>query len=534
MKNNNTSKIIFNVVQKDKRYEIIYSVYQLLQIVEKKKKEKDTSPIELKFSVEGEEVSFSCTIEDIMNYIHRAELQVNIIPRKIETYLIDITQLFSRKDVLKNKGREEEIEKIWSYLSKQERNNAILVGGVDVGKTTVAYEIARRIATGECPNQFKKCRFLEFNTKALLQVNGDILYNNEINRIKKFINETNENIIIFVDNFLHMKYDTKLIMMLHEFLKQKNIKFIATVGYNDFENYFISDKSINKYLNEIEILPPQPEEIFDIIEKRVLMMQRQYKVKISKKMLNFAIATASLADSISEEPGNVLNVLDRAFAEASRKEKKVVDKQCIVNCYNSYLKLYKNTSLEDKKMIAYHEIGHYILFKNCSELVDVKVEFVSILPMLDFLGVNHTHNILGKALNYTKEYYEDLITVYLGGRIGEAKLTNKFSTGASSDLNIANTIAKQMIMIYGFSDDPKNKNRSYMTNYCYSDDFLLTEKHKETINDEILNTISKCFKKAESIINDNLKLMERLANELVENEIMTDEDLESICKEYQN
>lgn len=534
MKKKNEPKVAFNIIKKDKRYEIVYTTYELLQMVEKKKKEKDTSPVQLKFSIDGEQIDISFTTEEIIKYVKLAELQLKIIPRKLETYLIDITQNFTGKNILKVNGRDEEIEKIWSCLSKKRQSNAILVGDTDVGKTTIAYEIARQISTSECPAQFRGIRFLELNTSEILEIKSNFLRDAETERIRDFIIKEKENIIIYVDNFLHMKCDEKLLLLLHEILKKHNIKFISTIRYEDFEQYFLSDNFINKYLNEIEILEPEPEEIFDMIKAKVILLQKQYKVKISKKMVNFAIATASLTDSISSEPGNVLNILDRAFSEASRKEKKIVDKQCILSCYNSYLKLYKNTTIEDKKMIAYHEIGHYILFKKCPALLDIKVEFVSILPMLDFLGINHTHNILGKALNYTKEYYEDLITVYLGGRVGEAKLTNKFSTGASADLNVANTIAKQMIMLYGLSNDSKNKNRSYVINYLYSDDFLLTEKHKEAINDEILSIIGECFEKAESIINNNLELLERLANELVEKEIMTDEELESICKEYEN
>jgi cell division protease FtsH len=184
-------------------------------------------------------------------------------------------------------------------------------------------------------------------------------------------------------------------------------------------------------------------------------------------------------------------------------------------------------------MIAYHEVGHYIMHRKCQNLTDKKIDFVSILPMLDFLGVNYSHTILGKNLNYTKEYFEDVISMKLGGRVGESKITKKFSTGASADLDQANSCAKEMIMLYGLSENPKSQNRSYVYNYYYLNDSLMTEKMKKEINKEIQSIIDKGFKKADDIINENLGLLEAIVDELLKKEILTGEELEAICNEYE-
>ena len=270
-----------------------------------------------------------------------------------------------------------------------------------------------------------------------------------------------------------------------------------------------------------------------MIETRVKQLQRQHKVKISKKTIDLAIATSWLADSVSVEPGNVLNVLSAAFSEAKRKGKKVVDKQCIISYYNTNNKLYGKVSLDEKRITAYHELGHYIILKKYQDFIGLKIKFVSILPMMDFLGINVWYNELGKKMTCEREYFEAIIASYLGGRVAEAKITNKFSSGASADLDYADSIAKEMIMIYGLSNNNENANRSYMLNYYYLTDSLLTEKKKEEINSEIGEIMNECFKKAEEIINANLPLIKRLADELVEKQIMTDEELEAICKEYE-
>jgi len=531
MKKNSESMVVFDITINDEIYRINYPTNELRRLLNEAAEKKEGFKFEI--PIKGETYSFTCKVEDIMKWVKMSELRKSIVPKKLEGYVIDVTQNLSTKNVLKIEGRDEEIEKIWSCLTKKQNSNAILVGPTDVGKTATAYEIARQISTNECPKEFSKSRVIMINTSELLGIESEFLYKTKLDQLKKFIVTNKEDIIVFVDKLLHMKFDVKLIQLLHEMLITHNVKFISTSSNEDFDRYFMEDNFINKHLNEIEIIEPEPEELFDLIKPRALMLQKNYKVKISKKMLRFAISTASLSNSVSSEPGNVLNVLDRAFSEAKRKGKKTVDKECILSCYNSYLKLYKNTSLEQKKIIAYHEAGHYILFKKCKNLSDIKVEFVSILPMLDFLGVNRFHTVLGKELNYTAEYFEDFIAVDLGGRVGESKITNKFSTGASADLDSASECAKRMIMIYGLSSNEKNQNRSYLRNYCYLNDSLFTEKKKELIDEEIQQIIEKGFKKAEETINSNLQLLERIANELVEKEILSDEELEEICKEYE-
>jgi hypothetical protein len=531
----NDGIVAFRIEVDGKFYDVQYSTEYLREIL-KKRKETDTKA-QFKCIVEGKEYSFLISIEDVKELIKKAERAVELsrrfIPRSLEGYLIDVTQNLSKKEIVPEKGREEEIEKIWSCISKKKNSNAILVGDIDVGKTTTAYEIARQITKNECPVKFTHSRVIMINTPEILKIKKEFVKKRICDTILEFFAKEKKNIVVYVDKLLHMKCDLYLIQLLHKILIEYNIRFIATINGDDYDDYFAEDKSINKYINVIEILEPEPEEIFNMIEKRVLVLQKQYKVSIPAEMVHFAIATASLSNSVSSEPGNVLNVLDRAFSEAKRKGKETVDKQSILSCYNSYLKLYNNTSPEEKRGIAYHEIGHYIMFRKCQNLTNIKIEFVSILPMLDFLGVNHFHTILGEKLNYTKEYFEDMISAYLGGRVGEAKVTDKFSTGASADLECANSCAKKMIMIYGLSEKPNSKNRSYVYNYYYLNDSLMTEKMKEEINDEIQDIINNGFKKAEEIITENLGLIGKLVDELLEKEILSGDELEAICNEYE-
>ena len=182
-------------------------------------------------------------------------------------------------------------------------------------------------------------------------------------------------------------------------------------------------------------------------------------------------------------------------------------------------------------MIAYHEVGHYIVAIMCENVKDEKIAFVSILPMMDFLGVNWPYKILGKTLNYTKDYYIDHIAIYMGGRIAEKLVTLKNSTGASSDLACANSIAENMITIYGFSEN-KNENRSYVTRSLELKSYLISEDRKNEFNEEIQKYVDEGYKRAEKIINENKGLIAAIVEKLLKEEILTGEQLTKICEEY--
>lgn len=329
-----------------------------------------------------------------------------------------------------------------------------------------------------------------------------------------------------------MKTDYWLIKMLNALIVAYKIPFITTCSTEDFDTYFLQDGTIAKHLNEVYVEEPELEELQPMIKNHIESFEKKYKVKIDDNMIKFGIYTSCLSESISCNPGNVISIFEKAFLEARRKGKKNVDKQSILSCYNTYLKLYNNTSEDEKRMIAYHETGHYIVSQKCLNVKDEKIAFVSILPMMDFLGVNWPYKITGKTLNYSREYFIDQIAMYLGGRIGESILTQKDSTGACSDLNAANSIARDMIMFYGLSKEASNKNRSYINEYG-ARDYLISDEKKAQLDKEIQSIINEGNEHAEKIIEDNKELLGIIAERLLVDEILTGEQLEQICKEYE-
>ena len=162
-------------------------------------------------------------------------------------------------------------------------------------------------------------------------------------------------------------------------------------------------------------------------------------------MIRFAILTGlHLSSSNSSNPESTLDIINFALADAKRKEQKEVIKLNILSYYYIDFKLAKRTNEDEKWITAYHEVGHYLVSQMSDNIRNFKNAFVSILPIEGALGLTANYWDSGKQLTCSKDYYIDEIAFSLGGRVGEAIYTSKFSSGAQQDLISANAMAEKL------------------------------------------------------------------------------------------
>ena len=186
---------------------------------------------------------------------------------------------------------------------------------------------------------------------------------------------------------------------------------------------------------------------------------------------------------------------------------------------------------ETKRSTAYHETGHYLLMVKNEHVYDEKVAFASILPMMDFLGVTWPYTIEGQYNGYSREYYIDQIAIYMAGRIGEYVYTKEYTTSLSSDIQIAENIAENAVMRLGLSENEQLQKRCYISNGLVKES-ILSEYKKKEIDEEVQKLMDEGYARAEKIINENKELLSIIAEKLLENEILTGEELEKICEDY--
>ncbi len=490
----------------------------------------DEEHIMFRFNVNNNIVEKNYKIAELNKALKQAKLiATKLVPNSLTYYIEDLTEKLVKKPIMPIAKREHELEKIWFYISQKRRNNVFITGEMDVGKTAIAQEVARQISTNECPKELSEKRVILLKPEMLLKIKSDRAYEKTVNKVMNFLVENRKDIVLYIDNGIYMKTDESLIMMLYACIKKYNIPMIVTVSNENYDRYFIEDPTIAKYLNEVYIMAPEKDELRPIIDAHLKLFENRYKVKITEEVIKFGIYTESLSESPSSEPGRVISIFEKAFLEAKRKKKKYVDRKCILSCYNTYLKDYENTTEIEKRQTAYHETGHYILRIKSKYQTDMKISCVSILPMMWWAGVTMSYLEPKEYAINSKEYFIDQIAMCLAGRVAEKKFTNLDSIGAANDLEKANMYAKAIVMKWGFSDKDNNRNRSY----DYEDYFLMPESKKELIDKEIQELIDAGMKRAEEIINENEGLLKVIAERLMVDEILTGEELEQICKEYE-
>ena len=471
----------------------------------------------------------------IIEYYNSAKQQIisakSTIPAQLKDYLIDLSS--SKKSVQEEKisSRDEEIEKLWSCMLLKQKSNAILVGEHGVGKTTMFLEVVRQLKTGEAPSQIASCKIIQLNTSKLLKIKSDYSMKRVISAIIKYLMENKNNIIFYVDDLLTMKYDIYLTQLLIIILKKLNVKFVASITYKNYKDYFKEDDTIYKYLNPIYLDEPDIEDIYDIILSKVLKLQKRYGVTISEEMINFAILTGyHLSSSNSANPESTIDVINFAFADAKRNNSKEICKKNILGYYFINFKLEKKAESTEKIITAYHEVGHYLVTRYSKNLRSYKNAFVSILPFEDTLGLTASYEVIGKQLTFDKEFFIDEIANALGGRVGEEMYTNKYSSGALGDLNMASEMAAQVIMYYGLSSREDDKNKCYIAGEMHE---LLTDEIKNEINNEVTELIKEGYDRATKIIHEHKELHEKIVSKLLEERVLMGTELDKICKEFE-
>ena len=503
----------------------------------KNAKEKENKQIDIMIKDEKSKKSYTYNIKlkEARNIIRKSYmLSNNLIPKSLSDYITDFTQIVVENSTENVVGRDKEIERVWLYLSQESRNNVFIIGDAEVGKTVLAIEIVRQIVEDECPKEFKKHRVLMLNVENLLKEldveKGEQIsasFNRKFKKLQEFIINNKNRIILYVDNAILIKTNVNLTKVFHLLVKS-DVPIIATSSVEDFEDYFLSDFYIDKFLNFVYLDEPQIKEVQPMLQSKIEKLKEKYSIDISDEVVKFAIYTSELNYTISYNPGNTLNVIKRAFIQAKRNGNKEVDKKTILSCYDIDYKLYGKMKDTTKKATAYHEAGHYIVNIMTDASKDKIVGFVSILPMNGFLGVNWIYYDDSQDAIPSKDYYINTIAMKLAGRVAEKKITNKATSGAYSDLESANVIAREASMRCGLSDENDNRNR----HYDYEDYHLIPESKKLQLDSERQKFIDEGYNIAEKIINENEELLEIIANRLLVDEILTGEQLEEICNEY--
>ncbi len=247
------------------------------------------------------------------------------------------------------------------------------------------------------------------------------------------------------------------------------------------------------------------------------------------------IKTAEVVDAkklSAQTPGfagaEIANVCNEAALIAARRNKENVDMQDFQDAIDRVIggleKKNKIISPEEKRIVAYHEAGHAIagwFLEHADPLVKV-----SIVPR-GVAALGYAQYLPKEQFLYTTEQLTDGMCMTLGGRVAEDIVFGKISTGAQNDLERITKLSYAMVTIYGMNStignvsfhDPQNE---YNFNKPYS------EKTSEMIDLEVRKIISDAYDATKRLLLEKRDGLEKLAQKLLEKEILFQADLEEI------
>ena len=184
---------------------------------------------------------------------------------------------------------------------------------------------------------------------------------------------------------------------------------------------------------------------------------------------------------------------------------------------------------KDKEITAYHEIGH-ALVAVMTPGAD-KVTKVSIIPRGEAMGQTMQVPETDKY-SHSCAYLFDKICVLLGGRIAEELIFQELSTGCANDIERISEIARRMVCEWGMHEDIgpivfKNPNQPGLSGPTIS------EKTAEAIDAAVKDLIDRAYNYSSDILGRNISLLNELAQELIDNETINDQDIKRIMDHHQ-
>ena len=260
------------------------------------------------------------------------------------------------------------------------------------------------------------------------------------------------------------------------------------------------------------------------------------KVHARNKKLDNSVDLGALAKRTPGFSGADLeNVLNEAAILAVRESAEVITMnhldEAIDRVMGGPAKKSKVYSEREKRLVAYHEVGHTIIGLKL-ESSDM-VQKVTIIPRGQAGGYNLMTPREEKFM-LTKTDLSARITGLLGGRVAEDIVFNEISTGASSDIERATKIAREMVMSYGMSDlgpiQYEHSGGNVFLGRDYSNSSNYSGQIAFEIDKEVRRIIDEAYDHAKRLIQENRELMDRLVDALLEFETLTAENIQNIVE----
>lgn len=271
-----------------------------------------------------------------------------------------------------------------------------------------------------------------------------------------------------------------------------------------------------------------PIELPDLAGREAILKVHAKKIKTADDVNFHTIARMASGASGAE----LANIINEAALRAVRNNRTVVNESDLEESIETVIAGYqkKNAVLSDseKKVVAYHEIGHALVAAMQSH--SAPVQKITIIPRTSG-ALGYTMQVdQGDKYLLTKQELENKIATFTGGRAAEELVFGEITTGASNDIEQATKLARAMITRYGMSEDFDMVALETVSNQYLGGDASLacSADTQNEIDRKVVELVKRQHEKASKILADNRGKLDELAKYLYEKETITGEEFMSI------
>ena len=274
-----------------------------------------------------------------------------------------------------------------------------------------------------------------------------------------------------------------------------------------------------------------PVELPDLQGREEILRVHAKKIKLSGDADFHAVARMAAGASGAE----LANIINEAALRAVRNNRTVVSQADLEESIEVVIAGYqkKNAVLSDgeKKVVAYHEVGHALVAAMQSH--SAPVQKMTIIPRTSGARGYTMQVEEGDKYLMTKREIENKIATFTGGRAAEELVFGEITTGASNDIEQATKLARAMITRYGMSDEFDMVAMETVNNQYLGGDasMVCSSDTQKEIDKKVIELVRSQHEKARKILSENRTLLDKLAQHLYEKETITGDEFMSILEQ---
>ena len=251
------------------------------------------------------------------------------------------------KEIDKIYLRDKELDEVMEILLRKGKNNPLLVGDPGVGKTAIAYELARRIKCGSVPDRLKGKEVYLVSTSSL--VSGTKYRGEFEERVNGLINEVirNGNIILFIDE-IHTIMKTGSseagvdgANILKPYLARNDLKIIGATTKREYDEYLKKDGAFARRFAKVIVNEPSLKDTITILNKLKKSYEDFYNLKINSNVIKYLVDLCDKYLPNSYNPDKSIDILDTSLSKIALEGKKriltkedvyeVISKRCNIS-----------------------------------------------------------------------------------------------------------------------------------------------------------------------------------------------------------